>query len=285
MSDLTPRLQLLAAAALFSTGGAVIKAIELTSWQVASARSAVAFVVLTLLVPACRQLRDRRVWLVGAAYAATMILFVLANKLTTAANTIFLQATAPLYLVILAPIVLRERVTRRDFLFMAALGGGVACFFLGRQDPTITAPDPATGNVLGAVSGLSWALTILGLRWLGRTDEGGPTPSAAVAAGNALACLVALPMALPMPPQTGVDVAGVLFLGALQIGLAYVLLIGGIRRVGAMEASLLLLTEPLLNPLWSWLAHRETPDRLSLVGCAIILVATVAHTLLARRQG
>src|SRR5687768_11870206 len=95
------RFQLLAAAALFSTGGAAIKATTLTGWQVASFRSAVAALTVLLLVPAARRIRDRRVLLVGAGYAATMVLFVLANKLTTSANSIFLQSTAPLYILVL----------------------------------------------------------------------------------------------------------------------------------------------------------------------------------------
>jgi drug/metabolite transporter (DMT)-like permease len=102
-SPVAARLRLLLAAVLFSTGGAAIKAATLTGWQVASFRSGVAALAVWLLVPAARGRWSRRVLAVAAVYAATMVLFVVANKLTTAANTIFLQSTAPLYVLLAGP--------------------------------------------------------------------------------------------------------------------------------------------------------------------------------------
>src|SRR5690242_14132764 len=104
------RLMLLAAATLFSTGGAAIKAASVSSWQVASFRSAVASVTLLLLFPAARRLANWRLWPVGLAYSGTLVLFVLSTRLTTAANAIFLQSTAPLYLLALAPLLLHEHI-------------------------------------------------------------------------------------------------------------------------------------------------------------------------------
>ena len=92
------------------------------------------------------RLRTRWTWLVGMAYAATVLLFVLANKLTTSASTIFLQSTAPIYLVLLGPLVLKEPVRRRDVLFMVALGLGLALFFVGHESGSATAPDPIKGR-------------------------------------------------------------------------------------------------------------------------------------------
>ncbi len=126
------RLLILAAAVLFSTGGAAIKSASLTSWQVACFRSGVAAVALLLLVPASRRLRNYRVWVAAAAYAATMILFVAANKLTTAANAIFIQSTAPLYLLLLGPWLLKEPIRRRDS-GLHGRGGGRALAVLLRH--------------------------------------------------------------------------------------------------------------------------------------------------------
>ena len=127
----------------------------------------------------------------------------------------------------------------------------------------------------------AWALTLIGLRWLETRDPStGSAP--AVAAGNALAAGIALPFALPCPIPTAVDVGGIVYLGALQIGLAYVFLMRGIRAVGAVEVSLLLLTEPLLSPLWAGLVHGERPDAAALAGCGVIFLATVAHTAASR---
>jgi len=279
------RIQILLAALLFSTGGAAIKACTLTSWQVASFRSGIAAVTLLLLLPDARRLRNPRVLAVGTSYAATMLLYAIGNKLTTAANTIFLQSTAPLYILLMSPWLLKEKVGRRDLLLMAALAAGMGLFFVGEQGASETAPNPLLGNVLGAFSGISWALTIMGLRWLGRAPSGGGDRSAAaVACGNVLACLFALPMALPVGQSTAADWSLVLFLGVFQIAIAYIFMIRGVRGVGALEVSLLLLLEPVLNPVWAWIVHHEQPSTWALVGGAIILCATFANTWAASRS-
>ncbi len=116
------RLLVLAAAVLFSTGGAAIKATSLTAWQVASFRSGIAALAVLVMLRGARRVPDRATWLVGIVYAATLVFFVFANKNTTAANAIYLQGTAPLYILLAAPVLLRERVSGADLVFMAALG-------------------------------------------------------------------------------------------------------------------------------------------------------------------
>lgn len=274
------RLQVLAAAFLFSTGGAAIKACTLTSWQIVSARAGIAAIAMLLLLPAARRGWSLRMLPVAAAFAATTVLFVVCNKLTTAASTIFLQATAPLYIVLLGPWLLRERMRRGDLAYMAALAAGMALFFVGEQPVAATAPHPLLGNLLAAIAGLSWAFTIVGLRWLGRRAGGGADAStAAVVSGNLLACLIALPFALPVLESRPADWLLVAFLGVFQIGLAYVFLTRGVRRVGALEASLLLLLEPMLNPLWALLVHGERPGPWAAAGGAIIIAATAVNTV------
>ncbi|HSN55825.1 MAG TPA: DMT family transporter [Candidatus Sulfomarinibacteraceae bacterium] len=273
------RLMVLAAAVLFSTGGAAVKASTLGGWQVACLRSAIAALAIAALVPAARRAWNWRIWLVGSAYASTMILYVLANKLTTAANAIFLQSTAPLYILLLGPWLLGERIRLRQLALMAALAAGMALFFVGRQPALATATDPLLGNILGTASGLSWAACIMGLRWLGRgADDVGAT-SAAVCCGNLLAAAAALPMALPIAGATPADWAIIAFLGLFQIGVAYAFLVRGVRRVPAFEVSLLLLAEPVLNPVWAWLVHGEQPSGWALLGGAVIIAATAAQAL------
>jgi drug/metabolite transporter (DMT)-like permease len=276
---LRARLAILAAAILFSSGGAAIKATSLTGWQVASFRSGVAALAVLIMLPAARRGWGIRPLVVGVGYAATMICFVLANKLTTSANTIFLQSTAPIYLVLIGPLLLHEPIRRREIAFMAVLLVGLLLFFVGSEPVRITAPQPLQGNVLGLVSGLFWALTVAGLRFVGR--RGGPAGGAAasVVLGNLIACLVALPLALPVASVAPRDVAVIGFLGVFQIGLAYVFLTAGIAHVGALEASLLLLAEPVLNPLWAWLVHGERPSAWSSAGGTLIVAATVAKSL------
>jgi drug/metabolite transporter (DMT)-like permease len=282
------RLAVVAAAVLFSTGGAAIKATTLTSWQVAGFRSGIAAAAVLLLVPASRRGWSWRTPVVGIAYAATLLLFVLANKLTTSANAIFLQSTAPLYLLLLGPLLLQEPIRRRDLGFMLAIGAGLACFFVGTEPPVRTAPDPVKGNLLALASSVTWAFTLLGLRWLGRAggeDDGGSGSIAAVVAGNVIAFGVALPFALPVLQATPADWFTLAYLGVIQIGLAYVLLTRGMSRVPAFEASILLLCEPVLNPVWSWLVHGEQPGAWALLGGAAILGATLSKTWLDTRAG
>ncbi|HYU32534.1 MAG TPA: DMT family transporter [Thermoanaerobaculia bacterium] len=273
------RLRLLAAAALFSSGGAAIKSIHLTAWQVASFRSSVATLAFLLLMPETRRRPTPRVLCVGAVYAATMILFVQSNKLTTAASAIFLQATAPLWVVLLSPWLLGERVRLRDVVYMVVLAVGLGCFFLGIDPVSVTAPHPLLGNFLAALSGLTWALTIMGLRALGRGgDEGGSWGPASALWGSIFAALGCLPMALPVGPSTAQDWLIIVFLGVFQIAVAYVFLLRGIGQVPAVEASLLLLLEPVLNPVWAWIVHGERPGAWSLAGGAILLLATAGKT-------
>jgi len=276
------RLQLVFAALLFSTGGAAIKASTLTGWQVASFRSGVAAVTLLLLVPATRRGWGWRPALLGIAYAATLILFVTANKLTTSANTIFLQATSPVYLLLLGPLVLKEPVRPRDFWVVAAVLAGLVLFFVGNEAPVVTAPDPARGNLLALLSGFCFAVTIAGLRWLSRGTE--DTGLATVAIGNLIAFFWGLPFALPVTSAAPMDWGVILYLGAIQIGLAYACLTRGLRQVPALEASLLLMVEPVLNPVWAWLVHGERPSHWALLGGALIIGATTAQAVVQGRE-
>lgn len=269
------RLQLVLAAACFSTAGAAIKWSRFDAWQVAAVRALVAMVAILALISEARHRWSWRVALVGVAYAAAGLLFVFANKLTTAANTVFLQATNPLFVVVLAPWLLRERVHGADMRFMAVLAIGLALLFVGGQRHFATAPNPFLGNVLAAGSAVAWAFTVTGYRWLARhgTLDHGPI-AAAAACGNLIVFLVCLPGALPLTGGRPVDWLIVIYLGVFQLGLAYVFLSRAITRVPALEASLFLLVEPVLSPVWAWLAHGETPGPLAVLGGAVILTAT-----------
>jgi drug/metabolite transporter (DMT)-like permease len=210
-------------------------------------------------------------------------LFVLANKLTTSANSIFLQSTAPLYILMLSPWLLREKTGARDVLVMVIVGLGMSLLLVGTERHYATAPDPIHGNILAAFAGLCWALTLMGLRWMGRRDGGSAVPAAVI--GNIMAFVIGLPFALPVASARPLDWAILGGLGVFQVGVAYVFLTEGMRYVPALEASMLLLLEPVLNPIWSWLIHGEKPRTWSLVGGAIILSGTLLKTWFDSRSG
>jgi DME family drug/metabolite transporter len=144
---------------------------------------------------------------------------------------------------------------------------------------TGTAPNPALGNLDALASGLTWAGTVMGLRWLGRRSDDPRATQPSLVAGNLIAAGAALPLALPVITFNTSDLVILLFLGVFQIGLAYVCLSSGISGVPALEASLLLLLEPVLNPVWAWLVHGEMPTGWALLGGAIIMAATTVRTV------
>jgi drug/metabolite transporter (DMT)-like permease len=269
---------ILATALLFSTGGAAIKACGLTAWQVASFRSGVAAVVLAALVPVARRF-SWRIALVSVAYAGTLISFVLSNKLTTAAQAVFLQAAAPLYVVFLERWLLGTRLARRDVPILGVIALGMVLLFAGTGERFATAPDPATGNSIAVVSGVFYAFLMVGLRWLAAGD---PLPGAAAAAtlwGNALAFVLPLALALPVLRSQPVDWVVIGYLGTFQIGLAYYLISRAMRTVTALDTALLLLVEPVLNPILVWWLHGEKPAPIALAGAALVLAATTWRSL------
>src|SRR6266511_664367 len=206
-----PRSKILAAAVLFSSGGAAIKFCGFGGWQLAAFRAAFALITIVVLVPESRRGWTWRTVLVGVAYAATTLLYVQANKHTTAASAIFLQSTSPLFILLLAPLLLGEHATRRDIGQMAIMGAGLGLFLLGHDQPSATAPNPALGNVLAAICAVTWAFTVIGYRWLAAR---GASVAAAAVSGNLPACVIGLVMAEPLVAGRRVDWA-----------------VGGLRRV------------------------------------------------------
>jgi drug/metabolite transporter (DMT)-like permease len=265
------RLYALAATILFSTGGAAIKTEAFTGMQVSAVRAGIAVVALLLLVRG-RVDWSPRMWGVGAVYAGSLTLFVNATKLTTAANAIFIQSTAPLFIVLFGPLLLHERLRRRDLVYMLAVGAGVALCFVDRPAVTAIAPNPELGNVLAVFTSVTWAFTLMLLRWAERARPG--VGLSAVIVGNILACVAGLPFALPLPAAPAVEWATLAYLGVIQIGLAYVCLTRAVAHLPALEVSLILLLEPVLNPMWTWLIRGEEPGAWVIVGGAVIVSAT-----------
>lgn len=262
------RLLLLAAAVLWSTAGAAIKRSGLEALQIAGGRSLVAAAFLFLAVRDARLRPTPRLLLVAAAYGVTVVLFVVATKLTTAANAIFIQDTAPLWVLLLSPWLLQERPTKGELLAVPVYAAGLGLFFLDDL-----APGQAVGNAVALVSGVFFALAIIGLRHL---REEGP---AALTWGNLLAAAVALPAWPSGPAAVPADLAIVLYLGVFQLGLAYLCFSRGVMGTPAIEASLIILVEPILNALWTFLVTGERMGPWAVGGGAVVLAATAWRTV------
>ncbi len=309
-------LQAVVAGILFSTGGAAVKATQLDAWQVAGMRSLIAAAVLLVAFPAARRWaggasrsnsvgtaawwRDsarRRALLLtvgtGCCYCLTLVLFVHAAKRTTAAETIFLQSTAPLFVLLLAPILLRERPGGRQLLFVPLFGAGLVMAFFGGAEAVSSAPDPRTGNVLAVFCGLAYGLTLMGLRAAGRSPASRPVRAAgaasslgdgedarapgiaAAACGNVIACLACLPVMFAFRSVELGDLVVVAYLGLFQVALAYVLVTRAASVLPAPVLAFLLLLEPALSPFWAMWLHSERPHLLTWLGGSVVALATV----------
>jgi DME family drug/metabolite transporter len=162
-------------------------------------------------------------------------------------------------------------------VYMAAVLAGICLFMVGTQPAMATAPDPGRGNEIALVSGVTYAFMLVGLRWLSRYAKI-TAGLAAASLGNVLAFVCALPLALPVRHAGPADVLVLLYLGIVQIGLAYLCLTRALRHVPGVEATTLLMIEPALNPVWSWLVHGERPGVLPLAGGAVIVTASLVNT-------
>ena len=271
---MSPRSKIIAAAMLFSTGGAAIKWCSFGGWQLAACRATIAMLTILVLLPEARRGWSWRTVVVGFAYAATTLLYVQANKHTTAASAIFLQSTSPLFILLLAPVLLGEHATRRDNVQMAVMGLGMGLFMLGSDPPSATAPNPALGNALAAICAVTWAFTVMGYRWLAAR---GSSVAAAAVSGNITAATISWIMAQPLTGGRPADWAVVVFLGVCQLGIPYLFLSRAVPRVRALEVGLFLLIEPVLNPIWAWLVHGETPGPATMGAGVLILGATAAR--------
>lgn len=268
----------LGAAVLWSTGGLFIKWVSLDALGVTMWRSLLAGIVMWLVARPPLRLpwkTNRLTWGIAISYALTLVMFVAATKLTTAASAIFLQYTAPLYLLVSGAMFLGEKPTRLDFATVAVAFCGMALFFVGKLDTNAVA-----GNALAAASGITLAAMFTLLRAPGCTTETRPE---AMVLGNVLlvvglfAVNLARATSEPFTPDAG-DVAGLVFLGVVQIGFAYLLFGYGMAHVQALEASLIGMLEPVLNPVWVFLFLGETPGWWAVLGGAIIVAAVTART-------
>ncbi len=260
-------LAVAAAALLWSSGGLFIKLAPMPAMAVACGRSLIAGVFyLALLRPNLRAARGST----AAAYAGCIITFVTATKLTTAANAIFLQYTAPAYVLLLSPFVLRERLRPIDLACVILSLLGLSLFFVDKVEPGQT-----LGNILGIVSGIFFALNIVLLR----RDQGDALASMTL--GNLVAAAVTLPFALGSLPAllTPLGAGVLLYLGIVQLGLAYWLFARGVRLVPAAEASIISMLEPIFNPIWVLLFWGERPGPWAVAGGVVVIASVALRTV------
>jgi len=259
-------LALIFCAALWSTGGILIKLVNLNPLAIAGSRSLVAALVILLITGKPKFTFSKGQIASALAYTGTVVLFVSANKFTTSANAILLQYTAPIYAAIFGYIILKEKVSKVDILTIGIVIAGMTLFFID---------DLAGGNLLGNIiailSGVTFALQAVLLR-----KQQDSSPAASLILGNIFTAIIGLPFLFVQTP-TQTDIWVLIVMGVFQLGLAYTLYSFAIKHVTALEAILIPVIEPILNPLWVFLFVGEFPGKWTVVGGAIVILAVTGR--------
>lgn len=262
------------AAVLYSIGGLCIKLIPWSAMSINAGRNLVAILVVGsyLLLTRHRPKWNRWVALGAVCISGTNILFTLANKMTTAANAIVLQFTAPVFVLLLSTLVLRKKPQRLDLAVCAMVLAGVICFFLESLEAGDT-----LGNLVALASGLSYAGVFM-LNDMPKAD-----PISSVLFGDICSAVVGMPFLLRERDFSLVPMTSLVVLGAFQVGLAYILMCEGLKTTPSVTASLLSGIEPVLNPVLVAVFYHETVGPLSLLGAVIVVGSIVAYNVLLAR--
>ncbi len=269
----SPLALIFAACVLWSTGGLFIKATTLSAFAVSFWRSLFATITVAYFT---RREGFKFNWFViasAALYAGLLLLFVVATKLTTAANAIFLQYTAPIYVLVLEPLFFKEKFRRKDLIVVGVCVVGMMLFFVGKLRA-----DDVRGNIAALASGVCFALFALSLR---HAQARKFNRAASVIYGNLLLVIALAPfgIAAAQTTMTARDVWIVLYLGIVQLGFGYLLFTRGMERgARSLDAGIVGYIEPVLNPLWVFIFLGERPTAWSLLGGTIIIAAVAGHT-------
>jgi drug/metabolite transporter, DME family len=280
-------LLVLAAAALWSTGGVGVKVANAEPLVIAGLRSvfAFAFMSIVLLVTMRRRgdsarvvidlLKRPLVWAAAASYALMVVMFCLSARRTTAANAIFIQYTAPVYVALLSTKLLGEKPSAGDYGAVFASLAGMALTFGGELETR----GRMEGNLLAVLSSFGFAGLPLCLRIEEQRRAEPLAPLVAMTLGNVIAAVVALPSCIRHPPADQRTWVVLVALGTIQIGLPYVLYGMAVRRLRALESSLLAMIEPVLSPIWVLLATGEKPSVMAAFGGAVIVASVAANAI------
>lgn len=260
---------ILVAAVLWSTGGLFIKLIPMNAYQISFMRSLFAAAALILLSGKSSFRMNGMVAVNALFYAAILILFVAATKLTTAANAIFLQYTAPIYVLVLEPYLLKTTFEKRNIYSVLICFTGMALFFITDMDA-----GQMTGNILALLSGVAFAAFLIGMRKNGEKFQ-----NSTVILGNIVIVFVCLFSFDATAMFSAESMYMTIYLGVFQIGLAYFLFNLGLKRVYAIEASLISMIEPVLNPIWVFIWYGESPSHWTMIGGTVILFGILLKTL------
>lgn len=273
-----PVTYVLIAVLLWSTGGMFIKLTSLDAYQITFFRSLLAALTVVLLTYKNGVKINLFGLFTSVIYAMLLFLFVWATKHTTAANAIFLQYTAPIYILLLSPFIIGEKFHLRDLFTVVLCIAGMSLFFVGKLEIS-----DYEGNVAALLSGVALGLYIMLLR---HPRAAGMNSNIAVIYGNLMLAAVTLPSGVAAIPGMHImDWFAVAFLGIVQIGISYVIFIKGVTGgTRPLDASIIGFIEPLLNPVWVFIFIGERPSGWAVLGGIIIIATVAAHTIVQFRK-
>lgn len=263
------------AAVLWSTGGVLIKLVTLHPMQISLFRAVFAAIVFAVIFKKDAVRANKYTFLNALFYAAILILFVVATKMTTAANAIFLQYTAPIYVLIFEPLINKTEYKLINVLTIIACFLGMTLFFFGELSMT-----NLTGNLIALLSGIAFAAFLIGMRKNKHEFQ-----FSTIFYGNIIIMVFCLPTMLNLYTLSLSDFGMVAFLGIFQIGIAYAIFSYGLKRVFAIEASLIGMIEPVLNPVWVLIWYGEVPSAGAIMGGIIIILAISMRTYIIEAPG
>ena len=263
------------AAVLYSIGGLCIKVIPWNGISINGGRTAIALVVIGIYLAAIRHPPKVNRWVLFGSLCVfgTNILYAVANKLTTAANTIVLQFTAPIFVIVFTLLFWKKRPRRLDVAACAVVFGGVLFFFVDSLEM-----GGGLGNVLALLSGVTYAGVFL------LNDMPDSDAISSVFWGDLLSALTGLPFLLQETEITSTAILSLVVLGVFQVALAYILLTIGLKTTPPVMASLVSGIEPVLNPILVAVFYQEYMGPFALVGAAIVIVGVVGYNILQARQ-
>ncbi|MDR2368412.1 MAG: DMT family transporter [Deltaproteobacteria bacterium] len=265
---------LVLAATFWSTSGVLIKSIDWTPVGIASIRGLLAAVTIGILVPGGfrPRLLTKGHIVAAVCLAILSMLFVTAMTMAPAANVTVLQYTAPLWVAVLAPLLLRERTSGRDWFFMSLIFAGVVLFFFDG-----ISMEGFWGNILAVISGIFFGAQAVFLR--GVSDK---SPVQAIILGNFLAFVIGIPFFVGSFPDA-LSCVYLVILGVVQMGVAYFLYSLAVPNVTSMELVLIPMLEPIICPIWVVLAIGEIPGPLALTGAAVVILSVIVWSVMKAR--
>ena len=256
-------------AAMWSLGGIFIKLISWNPFLIAGVRSGISGSIMALYMAAThtRFKLNRYSLLAGVGLGCSATLFTIANKLTTAANAIVLQYTAPIFILLISAVFFQEKMRKQDVLVVCITMGGMVLFFLDQLSP-----GNLLGNILGILAGVTLGQMFV---MVGRGGDDDATRMSGILIAHMITLMIGVPVGLPQTEEVAaIEILYVIILGVFQLGIPYVLYGIASRDCPPLACSLIGMLEPLLNPVWVAIFIGEVPGPFALAG-AVIIIATV----------